>query len=67
MQCNTKLSEIYWLNWHYSLTDNFDLSLANVFDKIAIDSENGPLVLHLKDGQASFKTRVKQWWSDRWR
>jgi len=38
-----KLTEMYWLNWHYSLTDNFDLSLVNVFDKFVIDSKNSVL------------------------
>ena len=26
-----RLIEMYWMNWHYSLTDNYDLSLVNVF------------------------------------
>ena len=34
----------------YSLTDNFDLSPVNVFDKFG----NGVIVLHLKDGFGCF-------------
>ena len=47
---------MYWLNWYYSLTDNFDLSLVNVFnnfDKFVIQSENDVLVFYLKDGFGS--------------
>jgi len=38
----------------YSLTDNSDLSLVNVFDKFVIESETNVLVLHLKDLFGSF-------------
>ena len=40
-QFNIKLTDMHWLNWIYSLADNFDLSLGlvNVFDIFVTESE----------------------------
>jgi len=57
MQFNIKLIEMYLLHWHYSITDNFDLPISPInvlFDEFVIESQNDVLVLHLKDGFASF-------------
>ena len=63
MQFNIKLTEMYWLNWHYSLTDNFDsfyLCLVNLFYNFLIESESDALVLHLIDGFGSFGMSEQQ-------
>jgi len=31
---------MYWLNWRYSLSDNFNLCLVDGFDKSVIESED---------------------------
>jgi len=44
-----------YLRHTYIVTNNFHLSVVNIFfDKFVIESENGILVLHPKDGFGSF-------------